>query len=233
MTDEGNRFEAGLSQNEARALTDEEWEEQYKRPNALLTDTDRRFLLGRKQYKNERSVSERRGFIRQRLLHGIIDIPLLAEITDRQRGKLLDELQGNVAPGVVEFAAMEFIALMYEFTDGDTNWLDERIKGGVRRGYVRMHADEDLHGRPQITTETTVKEPWNIDEIEERFRSSGPNALSAEEKWILHTERGVPTDDLKDINPTFGDADTDRDMDTDSDADTGADVPDSPFTDQQ
>jgi hypothetical protein len=215
-----------ISKTDAKQLSEDEWTEHYGRPHALLRETDRRFLLGLKEYENDRSKSERRGIIRERLLHGILDLALIDTMTDRQRGKLLDELHDDVASGEVENAASTFLSLLYEFADGNTNWLDERVKTGIQTGYMRVHADEDLHGYPQVNAETTVKEPWNIDEIEERFRSSGPNALSAEEKWILHTERDVPTAELEDRNPTMGTGDT-------SDVELDADAPDSPFSDEE
>jgi hypothetical protein len=216
------------TQEKAAELSEEEWKKRYGRPNALLSETDRRFLLGLKEYENKRSISERRGIIRERYMHGILDLLLLNSLTDRQYGMLLDDLDKSFPSGELESATSRFIELLYCYTEGNTGWIEERIKTGITAGYRRTHNHEFPHDIPDVEVEIHVAPPHDLDEIEERFRTAGPNALTPAEKWLMIEHRDVPSGELEDRNPTMGTADPDL-----SDVDPDANAFDSPFSDEE
>lgn len=75
------------------------------RPRGILTDTDRRYLLGETDYANEQSKRDARYRIRERVFNGLRDLDLvLRELEGRDLEQVLKRIDEDDVESIVAFA---------------------------------------------------------------------------------------------------------------------------------
>lgn len=127
MSDDKNQQRA---QEWAKQQVAENWENRYERPRGFLTDTDRRFLWGLKEYAHEQTVSDRRNKVQRRFAQGILDFEYVPRLRDRDRERVFDKV-AETEQSSLETAVSNLIELLYLGLDKDVAALEEMVERGI------------------------------------------------------------------------------------------------------
>lgn len=181
-----------------------DWEEKYERPRGMLTDTDRKFLRGVVEYSHENTAINRRKDIRGRVENGILDLFYLTMLEDRDREKVFDALS-STEPGELRSAVASLIQFIYLGLNGDDEWLEETLVHGIENAEYDRGSDDELYGQTKVEADITVSKGYNVEEIEERFRSGREHTLTPAEVGVLVRSGRVAPDELPALDSTYRD----------------------------
>lgn len=178
-----------------------EWPESMQRPRGILTDTDRRFLWGVKEYESPVSRSGRRGQIRDRFADGLRDLAYLSMLDDGQREDVLAKIDAETNPGELRDAVSTLVEFLYFGQDTDIEWLEETVAHGVLNGESRRVDDSTVYGGTEVNVEIDVSRGHDVDRLEEQLRSGQHHTLSPAEIGVLVREGRIDPDDLEQLQP--------------------------------
>lgn len=214
MTDQTSSPAAGRISPEAAAalMEGDEWPEEMERERGILSDTDRQFLWGVKDYDDSPStVSQRRGTIRDRFVNGFLDLSLLDLLNERQRESIVERLEQEGEVAQLRQSVADLVAFAYREMDGDTEWLEETLMQAIDKAEREMQPDDKEYYTGirtgflvDVDVEIDVDRGYDVDEIEERFRSGYANTLTPAEVGVLVREGRVDPDELDRLDFTQG-----------------------------
>ncbi|PHQ45131.1 hypothetical protein DJ68_14615 [Halorubrum sp. C3] len=170
--------------------------------NGFLTDIDKEFLRGEKEYASKQGRYDRRRAIRERTREAFRDFQLLRDTLDREeRDKIFDP---PVDERVDLLTAMgETIAFLYHALEGDAGSnrtpidrsidfpFSQILELGVRHGEIaRQNADAErpFGGRVEVTFEVNIDHNHTADRsrvIEELARNGGMGLTDQELRAVI------------------------------------------------
>lgn len=165
--------------------------------NGFLTDVDKAFLRGEKEYDSKQGRYGRRRAIRERARQAFYDFQFLRNTLDEaELNKVFDPPPEETS----EFmqAVIESIAFLYQALEGDAgsnsvDWersfrypFSQVLKDGVKIGEIaRQEANAEHHfaGNPDVTFEIDVTRvyPADRDRVVEALAQNGGRGLSDQE----------------------------------------------------
>lgn len=167
------------------------------RGRGILTETDRKYLLGEVEYEDRQQQRNRRRYIRDRVRNGIIDFTLLDNLEERDRKQIFSDLDSNetisTKTGVGKtkiFAGMcAAIQLFYTASSESDVPFEPIIENGIReaeeeltgRRLIRLQIEKEFDDDVEITSsEQPVEFEMSISETEvEALRDLLANAYDA------------------------------------------------------
>lgn len=205
-SDENDRHEDGLSGpgelfDGVEGVQETDWSGSLlrieERTRGLLSDTDRKYLAGLKDYKHEQSGANRRQEIRERVVNGLQDFLLLwCLIDEAELAKIFAELQ---ADRVLNDSLAAAIAFMYRGLDGEGGRLGSVIEDGV---YAAANLDEGGRWAGEAeSVDATIDIDWNpdVDDIYRRYKRGEGAQLTPTEIGILVRSGKIDPDDIEDL----------------------------------
>jgi hypothetical protein len=165
------------------------------RGRGILTETDRKYLLGEVEYDDKQQQRNRRRYIRERVRNGIIDFILLNKLEDRDREQIFSDLDSvhiaNAKTGEAStFTGMcAAIELFYIASNGADVSFEDILKNGVRdaekeltgRRLMNIQLEKEFDDGTEVTSsEQTVEFQMSLSESEMRtIRELVENAYDA------------------------------------------------------
>lgn len=193
MTDSDNKERA---QEAVRALVADQWDEKYDRPRGLLTDTDRRFLWGIKEYEHEQTASHRRRQIRERVEHGILDLFYTTMLEEADRNQVFEALE-EAESGSLESAVGSFIEFLYLGLDKDREAIENMVSHGIHNAESEPGRYGPYEGGiKEVNVDIEVDFAYDADEIYERYQSESAYQLTPAEIGVLVREGMLDEEDL-------------------------------------
>lgn len=189
-----------------QATIAEDWEERYKRPRGILTDTDRQFLWGVKEYPHQTTEANRRQDIRQRVENGILDLGYLDKIDPGDRGRIIGDLREDTGVGEFHSAVATLIEFLYLGLGGDSNAVDtieDMVQSGVLHG-AETGGKEFLRSEEvgDVTVTIEIERVPDADELYRKYKESDADSLSSTEIGILVRAGKLTPEDLEDLDWT-------------------------------
>lgn len=180
------------------------WGEKYDRPKGMLYDKDRQFLWGLKEYAHASSASDRRGGIRERVGNGILDLFYLTKLSERSRKRIFNNLEERGGARKLRESVAAFVQFLYLGLDGDRKWFEETIAHGISKAEHKLRDDDTTYysggsADVGVNVDIEVTPPYDVDEIEERFRSGGANSLTPTEVGVLVKAGRLDPDGLQEL----------------------------------
>jgi len=194
MEDRKSAFREALKESVAQ-----EWEDRYEYQRGMLTDTDRRFLWGLKEYPHESTVSDRRTSIRSRVEAGLRDLSYLSMLSERSRESVFTDLEDHTPPGQLRDAVASLVEFLYIGLDGDQEWFEEAIAHGISNAESELREGDFYAGAgvdAGVDVEIDVTRGYDVDEIEKRFRAGRGHTLTPTEVGVLVVSGCVTPEDL-------------------------------------
>lgn len=177
------------------------WDEEFKRPESILTDRQRRFLCGFVEYTGDRARKDRydmRDRIRNRYINGLRDLEYLASLDQGSRDKIIQGL----GRGQLHILTARLLQLIYEETE-DRNFVEEIVSTAI---FLAENNDPSLGGSTVPPTDVEVEivseYPPDYDAIYIRYREEGVASLQAQEIAHLIQDRRLDPEDLMDYYMT-------------------------------
>lgn len=202
-------------EEESLQWLEETWDEQYSRDQGVFTDDDRRLLWGLitpEDYAQRSTYSGRLSDIRKRLREAILDGGYLNFVPDEQREKALAEIEDEYE---LESALISWLEFIYKATGRNIEFFEGLIASAVR-GSEEISYEERRDALPHeylvesVDVDIDVVRSPGPDEVEEKLRSQGGDALSPEEIGILVRSGRVSPDELDDLRgPPWPEGDED------------------------
>lgn len=172
----------------------EHWEDEFKRGDALLTDKQRKFLLGLVEYDGENSRQQRyqmRNRIRGRLINGIRDLSLLDRLDGSSREKIHKESELYLRSGVTDL-----LRFLYTSTK-DRNLIEQIVETAI---YIAEDNNPELGESTatpsSVSVEINAEYPPDIDAVYDRYQEQGLLFLQPEEVGLLIEHFRLDPDDL-------------------------------------
>ena len=187
------------------------------RPRGLLSQTDREFLHGLKDYSHKQTELNRRQSIRERIFHGLLDFNDLWYLKDEDRKKILADFD----PQNLNLTFSSLISFVYIGVDQDTEVMESILERGILRG-----ANFDQSGRSagpanDVNVSVDVEYGPDTDELSQRLREGGGDQLTPAEIGALVRAGKLDPDDLSALenaeevspNPHFEDSNSEDEHD--------------------
>lgn len=173
------------------------WEEYFRRSEALLTDKQRRFILGLVEYSGENPRQQRyqiRQRIRRRFTDGLTDISLLDELDENSKDDISDRLGTD---GLVAVAA-NLLTFIYSVTGQR-----ELLKQAVRKAVYDAESSEPSLGEAEaeprnVTVEIDVEYEPDYEGLQHKYQEGGIASLKPHEVGHLVLDRRLNPEDLED-----------------------------------
>lgn len=178
----------------------EELLELSERPRGILSEADRKYLSGLKEYKHKQSESNRKQAIRVRTAHAIHDFLLLSRLLEKEeREKIFNE---EIGEEDLQFFLQSMISFIYVGLDQDETRLEEIIKKGIYNG-----ANLDKTGRwsgkaTDVYVHIDIEYEADIDKLYKKLQEGKENQLTPGEIGVLVQSGRLDTDDFKKLTET-------------------------------
>jgi hypothetical protein len=143
-------------------------------------------------------------------VNGVFDLFYLSMIEPKQREKIFEELQERGEPGDLRESVASLIRFLYLGLDADREWFEETLVHGISNAEIdRRDGTETYYGGASVNVDIDVNRAYDVDEIEERFRSGNAYSLTPTEIGVLVDTGRLGAEDLEMLeeersNPTFG-----------------------------
>jgi len=181
----------------------------------FLTDVDKEFLRGEKEYDSKQGRYGRRRAIRERTRQVFYDFQLLHNTLDEaELNKIFDPPVDEISE--LMRAMIESVAFLYHALEGDSgsnavDWertfrypFSQVLEAGVKHGEIaRQESNGEHHftGNPEVTFDVDVTRvhPADRDRIVEALARNGGRGLTDKElrAGIVHTAGDTPTTDVE------------------------------------
>jgi hypothetical protein len=183
-----------------KLMVGNEWEEKHERPRGIFTDTDRRFLWGLKNYKNEETSINRRKEIRNRASNGIQDLFYLSMLEQRDRKRVFEQLEEETEPGALHSAISTLIEFVYLGIGNDKDQLEEMISLGVNRAEDTSDASGLYQGGvKEVTVDIDIDYEYDAEAIYQRFQEGEGYRLTPAEIGVLVKQGMLGAEDLDEM----------------------------------
>jgi hypothetical protein len=175
----------------------ENWEEHFSRPDSLLTDKQRRFILGLTEYSGENARQQRyqmRERIRRRYENGLMDLSLLALLDQNSKEAISDRVGRE---GFVSAAAdlLEFIYI----TTGDREILSDAVSRAIFESETENRTLGVSNAKPQdVSVEISVEYEPDYESIYTKYETEGMDSLTPREVGFLIKDSRLDPSDIQD-----------------------------------
>jgi len=167
------------------------------RPRGILSKTDRKYLVGYKDYEHEQSELNRKQEIRKRIQNGFQDFELLENYHDLdQREMVFDELDETE----LDHYIASVISYLYKSSQGDVKWLEDNIHTGVFKGLTTYQDGAPLGDIKSISVDIEIEYEPDVKKIYEKFKDTNGELLTAEEVGLLVRHGKLSEEDIKDLD---------------------------------
>lgn len=163
------------------------------RPRGILSQTDRQYLFGEKEYKHPQSESNRRQEIRERIESGILDFTLLLLLLPtNERKKLFSGFSGAQKSIVLEF----MISFVYLLLGEDTDRFEKIIEDGIFACSAIDPQDQQTEKVTNVDVTIEIESDPDVDAIYQKFKNDTGTRLTPTEIGILVRNGKIDSDDL-------------------------------------
>ena len=202
MTGENDGEEPQPTPSDAVNWSDfEDWDE-FDRPRGMLTNTDRKYLWGGKEYKHEQTAINRRKDIRERFENGIFDLSNLKKLSERDRAKLFQAIEEqNSDPGGLRDAVTSLIQFLYLGLDLEPEWFEQTVSRGIDAAVSELD-DADRYGGQQVSVDIEISRGHNLDRLEKQVKNGQGHTLTTTEMGVLVREGRLSPEDLEELHET-------------------------------
>lgn len=164
-----------------------------KRPRGILSQTDREYLCGQKEYKHAQSEANRRQKIRERISNGLQDFSMIWWLLNAdERDQIFDEMDSETL-----FECLSgMIAFSYLGLGKDDDRLEEVVNRGVYLGANYDPTDRSMGKATDVNTSIDIEYDPDIDELYERLQNGQGDQLTPAEIGVLVREGKLEQSDL-------------------------------------
>ena len=171
--------------------------ESEQRPRGILSQADREYLFGMKDYAHTQSEAKRKQDIRKRVKHALKDFGLLWLLWDKdERRKVLDEM-GEEA---VEDSIASVITFLYFSLEKDTYRFEEQIERGILNGANASQEDRSAGRATNVDVSIDIEYDPDADAIYERLQDGKGDELTVEEIGVLVRAGKLEPEDLAELD---------------------------------
>lgn len=183
---------------------EESLKSEFDRKRGFLTDTDREFLWDLIEYKHRQTKSDRWQHIRQGTVNGVLDLTHLRLLDPDQRVKIFNTLRDEGGPAKLRSALTSLVWFLYLGFGANLNWIEQGVARGIRDAERTLQDNNSRHYTgghfgPTVDVDITIDRGYALEEIEERYRSSGPAHLTEAEIGALVRAGRLDPDELQDF----------------------------------
>lgn len=175
-----------------------------ERERGILTDVDRQFLLGVKDYKTRQQNSERRGIIRDRIVNAIRDLSYFSKLDEDYRQRVFSAVENETGRGELRESVAALIQFLYLGIDADLEWFEETIAHGISNAERELQNDGTYYPGSSVdagvNVDIEVTRGYDVDEIEERLRAGQDHTLTPAEVGVLVREGRIDDEDIWDLS---------------------------------
>jgi hypothetical protein len=165
---------------------------QPERPRGILSQADREFLRGEKEFGWEQSASNARGRIRERVAAAFRDFQLLETLEDRDREMVFDEL----SPGEVAACTADLVEFVYRGVEFDADAVEQMVARGIYNGAIDPPQSEHSGRVSDVAVSIEIDREPNVEEVYERYEREGWAQLTNAELGLLLRRGKLDQDDL-------------------------------------
>lgn len=159
----------------------------FDRNRGLLSEVDRKFLAGEKEYAHRQTASDRRAEIKNRVQNAILDFTVLYEHMEEESVHgLLDsphEMHSALIEGIEDVHAVMLGAVGREVDDSFLLGYEDLASFGMYRGewkYFDRRSDVDLDIKPAARV--------NVEKVVQQLNEGGYASISEREaQWAVRT----------------------------------------------
>lgn len=152
-----------------------------ERPRGILSQADREYLRGEKEFGWEQSASNARARIRERVVEAFRDFQLLETLEDRDREMVFEEL----SPGEVAACTADLLEFVYRGVGYDASALEQIVARAVYNGEMGVSRSEHSGRVQDVQASIEIERAPNVEEVYERYQSDGWAQLTNAELGLL------------------------------------------------
>lgn len=166
------------------------------RPRGILSNTDREYLCGLREYSHDQSELNRRQAIRERTINALRDFHLLWLLLDDAEW---DKIVEAFDPDELNHTFSAMLAFMYLGIGQDTGRMEEIIQRGIFLG-----ANYDTTGRwsgkaNEVDVSIDIEYSPNVDALYEQLREGESSELTPGEIGALVRAGKLDEEDLEEL----------------------------------
>ena len=153
-----------------------------ERPRGILSQTDREYLCGLKEYKHEQSEANRRQDIRKRVKNGLEDFILLwLLLSDDDRNQLFSEMGTELVDISIESA----IAFLYLGVGRESDRIEALLEKGIYLG-ANSGSGDNLTGEvTDVQVSIDIERNPNVEKIKKKMNKGRHDELTPAEIGVL------------------------------------------------
>lgn len=194
-----------LSIEQAEKLANGEiWPDEQVRDRGILSDTDRQFLYGYKEYDSPSSRSERRAIIRERFLNGLQDLWYLPQLDVKQQRRIAEEFEEITREGTPRESLASLVCFLHHTFDQDEEWFEQTISQGIALAEAKQ-SPESRYGEMNVDVEIDISRGFDLDRIEQDLRNGREDQLTPAELGALLQAGRLESEDLEIFGSTGDD----------------------------
>lgn len=173
-----------------------------KRPRGILSHADREFLLGEREYEHPQTAANRRQEIRERILHGFADFPLLwIYLLESERTKIFTE---ELAERDLQHYLESIFAFIYQGIEHDTERFEELTESAVYMGENTGKLGRWVGEATDVDVSIDIEYNPDLDRLEERLEQGDGADLTPSEIGVLVRAGKLTPDDLEALEDPQG-----------------------------
>ena len=171
-----------MTDNES--VPDAPWpnETDWNRDRGFLTDVDRQFISGAKEYDSSVGRSNRRRSIRERTQNGLQDLKYLPLLEAKQRERIFEQIDEELRPDELRNCIASLTTFLYLGMEDPESWVEDAVEIGVRDGLSATRTGSSW-GFPEVSVEIDSNPAHDLDQLEETFKD--------DHHWLTNEEVGV------------------------------------------
>lgn len=169
------------------------------RPRGILSQADREYLCGQKEYAHAQSEANRRQDIRERVINGLQDFFLLflfLEPADRQ------QLAEEMGKKELDQSLEAMMAFAYLTVDQNLPRLERLIEHGVLLGANSESSDDSTGEATDVDADIDVNYNPDVDALYEKVTKGNTNQLTPAEIGVLVRAGKLESEDLDELADT-------------------------------
>lgn len=171
--------------------------EQDQRPRGILSNTDRDYLFGFKDYAHEQSEANRRQDIRKRVEHSLKDFKILwAMLDDIDRNQIFRAMGEEEVNECVE----AMITFVYAGFEKDVPRLEQAIERGLLAAEQATTGDKSVGTAKNIDVSIEIDSHPDPDAVYEKLQTEPISQLTVEEIGVLAKAGKLDPEDIQRLN---------------------------------
>lgn len=175
-------------------------QEPPSRPRGILSDIDREYLLGQKEYEHPQSEANRKQDIRERTANALQDFVILSSMLSREER---EKVFNDESPDQQLQSSLEaVIAFVYLGLEEDLHELEQIIENGVYIGANQSKLGKWSGEIADVDVSISVEQRPDPAELIEKYEQGNTDQLTPAEIGILVRCGQIDPDDLDDLEET-------------------------------